>query len=352
MDYSIEALIAEGTGLRPRKQYNETKSLNEIYSFEDNIRDIQNFESLETLQNLNEYHDCQKIEMLNKLKHVYCGNAIEHFGAKLSIENYIDNEIRSIEVKKENIFKRFWNYIKQVIANIINVGKHIVYGLILTFNKKWKDKSRNRTFTKEEIKEKFNKIGQALGVGADDGGYILWHLNPTAVENACTNFAKNAQKATEDIKKCLKPNITKEQKIKIMNDAFAKRLMPDIYESTKVKWFNSFVQIFLKQQPIFTLHENLFGAVIKSFTHENVKRVNSATEKFISHLNALMKQFNNLISMIENDVDFESGDNQNSAAVKTFHTVVKNMVVATNKCVENMTAFIKYNIVVVSIIDE
>lgn len=350
--YSIETLIAEGTGLIPRKHDNNIQSIKENYSFEDNVRDIQNFESLETLQKLNEFHDCQKIKMLNKLKQVYCGNAIEHFGAKLSIENYIDNELRSIEAKKENIFKRFWNYIKQLIANIINVGKHIVYGLILTFTKKMKDKSRNRTFTKDEIKAKFNKIGEALGGGADNGGYILWHLNANAVENVCANFEKNTKKAITDIKKCSKPNITKEQKIKIMHNAFSTRLMPDIEASAKIEYFNLFVKRFLNQEPIFALHENLFGTVIKSFSHENVKRVNSATEKLISHLNALMKEFNNLISIIENDADFEEGDNQNSESVKKFHAVIKDMVVSINKCVVNMTTFIKFNITVASILDE
>ena len=352
MDYSIEALIAEGTGLRPRKLNNEYQSIKEVYSFEDNIRDIDNFESLETLYNLNEFHDSQKIRMLNRLKHVYCGNAIQHFGAKLSVENYIDNELRSIEAKKENIFVRFWNFIKERIINIINIGKHIVYGLILTFNKKWKDKSRNRTFTKEEIKAKYKKIGEFLGTGTDNGGYILWHLNPSAVEKACANFEKNANKAIADIKKCLDPKKTKEQKIKIMHDALSTRLMPDIEANTKNEFFNSFVKNFLNQQTIAVLHENLFGVVIKSFNHENVKRTNSATEKFISHLNALMRELNKLISMSQNDVDFQAEDNQTSSAVKNFCTAVKNMLSATNKCVSNLTTFIRLNIVIVQIIDE
>ena len=134
-DFSIESLIAESTGLVQKpveKTYNFSKE-SEYDGDSDSLikewyKSVEDLESYCTLERLNNIHNSEKIRMLNNLRRVY-GNSIEHYGAKLSIESYIDREIHSTEDnnntnvngqntegKKENPIIRFFKFIGKAIA--------------------------------------------------------------------------------------------------------------------------------------------------------------------------------------------------------------------------------------------
>ena len=130
-EFSIESLIAESTGLIEKKPVQQTAILSEeaYDGDEDSLtkefyKSIEDFDSYCTLERINEMHNAEKIRMLNNLRKVY-GSSIEHYGAKLSIESYIDREIRSTEDdkkpnddgKKENPIIRFFKWIGKVLKN-------------------------------------------------------------------------------------------------------------------------------------------------------------------------------------------------------------------------------------------
>lgn len=138
-EFSIESLIAESTGLVERKPVQQTVILSEeaYDGDEDSLtkefyKSVEDFDSYCTLERINKMHNDEKIRMLNRLRKVY-GSSIEHYGAKLSIESYIDREIRSTEDdtnnpspskpnnnngnegKKENIIVRFFKWINEKV---------------------------------------------------------------------------------------------------------------------------------------------------------------------------------------------------------------------------------------------
>lgn len=128
-EFSIESLIAESTGLVEKKPVQQTAILSEeaYDGDEDSLtkefyKSVEDFDSYCTLERINEMHNAEKIRMLNNLRKVY-GSSIEHYGAKLSIESYIDREIRSTEDdkkpnddgKKENPIIRFFKWIGRAL---------------------------------------------------------------------------------------------------------------------------------------------------------------------------------------------------------------------------------------------
>ena len=127
--FSIESFIAESTGLVEKKPIQQTAILSEeaYDGDEDSLtkefyKSVEDFDSYCTLERINEMHNAEKIRMLNNLRKVY-GSSIEHYGAKLSIESYIDREIRSTEDdkkpnddgKKENPIIRFFKWIGRAL---------------------------------------------------------------------------------------------------------------------------------------------------------------------------------------------------------------------------------------------
>lgn len=139
-DFSIESLIAESTGLTERKPIQQTTILSEeaYDGDEDSLtkefyKSVEDFDSYCTLERLNHMHNDEKIRMLNNLRRVY-GDSIQHYGAKLSIESYIDREIYSIEDnnnkntneqntdgKKENPIIRFFKFVGRLIAKAAKI---------------------------------------------------------------------------------------------------------------------------------------------------------------------------------------------------------------------------------------
>lgn len=142
-DFSIESLIAESTGLVEKpvaKTYNASRESQYDGDSDSLIKDwyktVEDFNSYCTLDALRDLHASEKIRMLNNIKRVY-GNSIEHYGAKLSIESYIDRSIMSIEEgqanegssntstgdKKENPIIRFFKFIGRMVSKAFTIIK-------------------------------------------------------------------------------------------------------------------------------------------------------------------------------------------------------------------------------------
>ena len=145
-DFSIESLIAESTGLVQKpvvKTYNFSKESEYDGDSDSLIKDwyktVEDFNSYCTLDAIRDLHTSEKIRMLNNIKRVY-GNSIEHYGAKLSIESYIDRTIMSIEEdkanegsssnstsstgdKKENPIIRFFKFIGRMVHKAFTIIK-------------------------------------------------------------------------------------------------------------------------------------------------------------------------------------------------------------------------------------
>ena len=145
-DFYIESLIAESTGLVEKpvvKTYNFSKESDYDGDSDSLIKDwyksVEDFNSYCTLDAIRDLHTSEKIRMLNNIKRVY-GNSIEHYGAKLSIESYIDRTIMSIEEdkanegssnnstsstgdKKENPIIRFFKFIGRMVHKAFTIIK-------------------------------------------------------------------------------------------------------------------------------------------------------------------------------------------------------------------------------------
>ena len=145
-DFSIESLIAESTGLVEKpveKTYSFSKESDYDGDSDSLIKDwyksVEDFNSYCTLDAIRDLHTSEKIRMLNNIKRVY-GNSIEHYGAKLSIESYIDRTIMSIEEdkanegssnnsasstgdKKENPIIRFFKFIGRMVHKAFTIIK-------------------------------------------------------------------------------------------------------------------------------------------------------------------------------------------------------------------------------------
>ena len=106
MDYSIEALIAEGTGLKTRDEMRYTSSSESAYDgYFDAVqaeltRSFENLEFLDTYSRVNEANDASKLRMMKRLKRVY-GTTIDDPIKASSVESFIDRNIRSIEEDKK-----------------------------------------------------------------------------------------------------------------------------------------------------------------------------------------------------------------------------------------------------------
>lgn len=142
-EFSIESLIAESTGLI-EKPVVKTYGVSSESMFDgdsdslikDWYKSVEDFNSYCTLDALRDLHASEKIRMLNNIKRVY-GNSIEHYGAKLSIESYIDRSIMSIEEgqanegssntstgdKKENPIIRFFKFIGRMVSKAFTIIK-------------------------------------------------------------------------------------------------------------------------------------------------------------------------------------------------------------------------------------
>ena len=197
MDYSIEALIAEGTGLKTRDEMRYTSSSESAYDgYFDAVqaeltRSFENLEFLDTYSRVNEANDAAKLRMMKRLKRVY-GSTIEDPAKASSVESFIDNNIRSLEEDKktDGSTKKEPGKVRAFFDRIIEALKRMLEGLKEFFKGIWKkikefftrkNENNSRVATVEEIK----KIVFGDGKGIKD-------VDHNTYNNSNTNVAKVA----------------------------------------------------------------------------------------------------------------------------------------------------------------
>lgn len=168
MDYSIEALIAEGTGLKTRDEMKYTSSSESAYDgYFDAVQaeltqSFENLEFLDTYSRVNEANDATKLRMMKRLKRVY-GSTIEDPAKASSVESFIDSNIRSLEEdkksdgseKKPGKVKEFFGKIVEALKKMLEKLKNFFKGIwkrIKEFFTK-KNEKNSRVGTEEEIKK-------------------------------------------------------------------------------------------------------------------------------------------------------------------------------------------------------
>ena len=150
MDYSIEALIAEGTGLKTRDTSINVTSAERYDGYFDAVqaeltRSFENLEFLNTLSSVDSMNTSTKLHMLKRLKRVY-GSTIEDTSKASSVESFIDSNIRSIEddnaagtadgagAKKDpSKFKKFIGMIIEGLKKLAMAFRKMINGIITRF---------------------------------------------------------------------------------------------------------------------------------------------------------------------------------------------------------------------------
>lgn len=192
MDYSIEALIAEGTGLKTRDEMRYTSSSESAYDgYFDAVqaeltRSFENLDFLDTYSRVNEANDSAKLRMMKRLKRVY-GSTIEDPAKASSVESFIDSNIRSIEEdKKGDAPAKEPGKVKAFFQRIIEALKRMLEGLKDFFKGIWKkikelftkkNEKNSRVATAEEIK----KIVMGDGKGISDVTHDAYNKSNTNV---------------------------------------------------------------------------------------------------------------------------------------------------------------------------
>lgn len=197
MDYSIEALIAEGTGLKTRDEMKYTSSSESAYDgYFDAVqaeltRSFENLKFLDTYSRVNEANDASKLRMMKRLKRVY-GSTIEDPAKASSVESFIDSNIRSLEEdKKTDGSEKKPGKVKDFFGKIVEALKKMLEGLKRFFKGIWKkikeffskkDKNNTEVKTPEEIVDTFNS-----------------KYTPIDREKTSTNYSRGAVSARDTL---------------------------------------------------------------------------------------------------------------------------------------------------------
>ena len=263
-DFSIESLIAESTGLIERKPVQKTVILSEeaYDGDEDSLakefyESVEDLESYNTLERLTSMHNSEKIRMLNNLRRVY-GNSIEHYGAKLSIESYIDREIHSTEDdnnkntngqntegKKENPIIRFFKFIGRAIAKAAEFIRDKLKQFWEWLTKKIQTlrerKGNNVIADVANIEKAMDSVISEIendNGSSDDSGSDSGNTDSNTDSNADARTSKNTkkgaeffQKKFENIKSMIDKSLAKIKKAKESNEENVKS--NDVNEAEK-----------------------------------------------------------------------------------------------------------------------
>lgn len=204
MDYSIESLIAEGTGLKVKDTTFASTSIEAYDGYYDGVcaelsRSFENLEFLDTYSKINAANADAKLRMMKRLKRVY-GSTIEDQAKASSVESYIDNNIRSLEAddgkkdgQKKGFFARIIDGLKKMFAAIKNFFQRVWEKIKGLFSKK--NENNSEVMTKEQIEELFKET--KIKHGAVNKGTHEINANQSGL--LLVNFAKidfNKVKAT------------------------------------------------------------------------------------------------------------------------------------------------------------
>ena len=178
MDYSIESLIAEGTGLKVKDTIYPSTSTEAYDGYSDAVcaelsRSFENLEFLDTYSKINAANSDAKLRMMKRLKRVY-GSTIDDQAKASSVESYIDNNIKSVEAdenkggKVKAFFGRIIDGLKKMFEAIKKFFQWIWDKIRGLFTKKTEKNSR--VANAEEIKQIFSEGGLQDRMGKDKNG--------------------------------------------------------------------------------------------------------------------------------------------------------------------------------------
>lgn len=178
MDYSIESLIAEGTGLKVKDTTFASTSTEAYDGYYDGVcaelaRSFENLEFLDTYSKINAANADAKLRMMKRLKRVY-GSTIDDQAKASSVESYIDNNIKSVEAdenkggKVKAFFGRIIDGLKKMFEAIKKFFQWIWDKIRGLFTKKTEKNSR--VANAEEIKQIFSEGGLQDRMGKDKNG--------------------------------------------------------------------------------------------------------------------------------------------------------------------------------------
>lgn len=271
-DFSIESLIAESTGLVDKpvvKTYRVSRESQYDGDSDSLIKEwyksVEDFNSYCTLDAIRDLHTSEKIRMLNNIKRVY-GNSIEHYGAKLSIESYIDRTIMSIEEdkpnggssdktasngdKKDNPIITFFKFIGKMVAKAFSIIKEKLIAFWGWLKKKINNlkekRSQNLTQDISKIEKEIDAVieeasnenveengGDGDGdAGTRDPAEEMGKHNADALKPE--KIKKRLDGIKERIEKCLNKLAEQKEKGLIESENEAKETMSKLQESKKM----------------------------------------------------------------------------------------------------------------------
>lgn len=273
-DFSIESLIAESTGLVEKpvvKTYNASRESQYDGDSDSLIKEwyksVEDFNSYCTLDAIRDLHTSEKIRMLNNIKRVY-GNSIEHYGAKLSIESYIDRTIMSIEEdkpnggpsnkttsngdKKENPIITFFKFIGKMVAKAFSIIKEKLIAFWGWLKKKINNlkekRSQNLTQDIQKIEKEIDAVIEEVSnenaeensgdgdgdgdAGTRDPAEEMGKHNADALKPE--KIKKRLDSIKERIEKCINKLLEQKEKDLIESQNEAKETMAKLQESKKM----------------------------------------------------------------------------------------------------------------------
>lgn len=213
MDYSIEALIAEGTGLKTRDEMRYTSSSESAYDgYFDAVQaeltqSFENLEFLDTYSRVNEANDASKLRMMKRLKRVY-GTTIDDPIKASSVESFIDSNIRSLEEDKKTdgstkkepgkvkaFFKKIIDALKRMLEGLKNFFKGIWKKIKEFFSKKTKENSEVKTPEEIVDTDTFNSTYKPIDREKTSTNYSRNNAKPDVIIFDSTGFSiANAKK--------------------------------------------------------------------------------------------------------------------------------------------------------------
>lgn len=181
MDYSIESLIAEGTGLKVKDTTFASTSTEAYDGYSDAVcaelsRSFENLEFLDTYSKINAANSDAKLRMMKRLKRVY-GSTIDDQSKASSVESFIDNNIKSVEAdenkggKVKAFFGRIIDGLKKMFKAIKKFFQWIWDKIRGLFTKKTEKNSR--VANAEEIKQIFSEGGLQDRMGKDQNTHKM-----------------------------------------------------------------------------------------------------------------------------------------------------------------------------------
>lgn len=386
MEYSIESLIAESTGLKSITDDRFVSSEENLYDgyadgiIQDTYRQLESVESALLLEKLSSNNDASKIRMLKRLKQVY-GSTIDNQTALKGVESYFDKAFERSDEGLIDMLIKFLKWIKSIIEAILRAIKNFITGLISVFTNRFKDKSRNREYSKEDALNIIADIKTRVFKIDANSALRLWTTNPSKIESANKDLIKAVDGVNKMSKRyndlisrqkhedmdTIKSNNTRASGYSEIEYKILKNISLGLSESVKSDCANFATKYF--KQSLFEANVFNFNQLIKNFSADAVKTCNNAVKKSMEQIDSLMKSMKSCIDSLEKNLAINNekiyvkqinrdsikeglrsiGDKEEST--KSLKESLKLSVECCNCVTRAMVDFTQKNIAICSVID-